>query len=141
MLSRLPSFCRNRAWLGAPPTYLVPAAALTFGIVVGNWLVGPLVSYDVMDRESLRSARHERESVAAASARPNPPPYRTPTPDFGTDSAPRYSALAKERAQAALGGRASHWSAPESDAFAAPEFPSENGPRHDYPVFDRPKVQ
>jgi hypothetical protein len=140
MLSVLIWLHRSRAWLGAPPTYLVPAAALAFGIVVGNWVVGPLVSYDVTDRAALRSASAERESIAAASARPDPSPYRTPTPDFGGGHAPNYGAIAKDKAQAALGRRSLPWNAFESNAFAGPESEGDNAPRHRYPTFDRHKV-
>ena len=38
-------------------------------------------------------------------ARPDPMPYRAPTPSFDLSGPPNYAAAAKEKAQAELGGQ------------------------------------
>ena len=47
-------------------------------------------------------------------ARPDPMPYRAPTPAFDTAGEPTYAAAAKEKAQAELGGQTVDDDVPEA---------------------------
>ena len=82
-------------------------AALAVGAALGNWVIGPAVSNDRIDRPPLPSAKLERAMIDAMSARPDPSPYRTPTPKFDLPAAPQHAELAQKKAQAALVWRSS----------------------------------
>jgi hypothetical protein len=88
-------------------------AAVALGGWLGNWVIGPAVSNDRVDRPPLPSAKLERAMIDAMSARPDPSPYRTATPKFEVKDAPDYSAFAKTKAQAAIGPRFPGHGAPE----------------------------
>ena len=99
----------ERGWLNA-------MAAIAVGMFVGNWVIGPSLSGDPIEPAQLRSGKSEREILQAAIARPDPFPYRTPTPGFDLRDAPRYGAVAKQQAQAELGSRR------ERDAALAEQY-------------------
>jgi hypothetical protein len=85
--------------------FAIVVALIAAGMFIGNWVIGPAISTDIFEHSALPSATRGRATIDAMSARPDPLPYRTPTPAFDTPDAPRYGALAKERAQAEIGGR------------------------------------
>ena len=85
--------------------WLSAMAAVAVGMFVGTWVIGPAFSSDPIDHEPLRSAKAERQMLLAATGRPDPSPYRTPTPAFNMPDTPRYGMLAREQALAALGVR------------------------------------
>ena len=66
-------------------------------------------------------------------ARPDPMPYRAPTPAFDTAGQPTYAAAAKEKAQAELGGQID----PEA-AVEAPSYSMRSS--RAYRAFDRHRV-
>jgi hypothetical protein len=94
----------------------VAVAALALGVILGNWVIGPAVSDDGPVHPPLNSARLEKAMIEAMSARPDPSPYRTPTPKFDFKDAPHYAEIARENARAALGHRMARGAdAPEQD--------------------------
>lgn len=101
----------DTVWLNA-------MAAVAIGMFIGHWVIGPAINYGMPNREPLRSATLERQALDEASARPDPSPYRTPTPAFETSNAPSYAAAAKHKAQAPLGWRGAQ-SLEVPDAFGA----------------------
>ena len=90
-------------------------AAVAVGIFVGTWIVGPAMTHNSPEPPA-PAAQQERTTFEAMVARPDPMPYRSPTPIFDTAGQPSYAASAKERAQAELGG--------PIDPDAAAEAPS-----------------
>ena len=88
-----------------PSALVTVIGALALGVALGDWVLGPALSHDTAERPSLPSAKLERAMIDAMSARPNPSPYRTATPDFDMPNVPHYAALAKEKAENALGRR------------------------------------
>jgi hypothetical protein len=95
---------------------LIAVAALGLGAILGNWVIGPAVSDNGLVRPPLHSAKLEKAMIDAMSARPDPSPYRTPTPKFDVKDAPHYAEIARDRALAELGRRmAERRDAPEQD--------------------------
>ncbi len=82
----------------------VAIAAIGVGMFIGNSIIGPLVSRQIAEPAAASS---EPLSFEAMVARPDPFPYRTPTPTFETSGVPHYAAAAKEKAQAEVNGQAS----------------------------------
>jgi hypothetical protein len=100
---------------------------------IGNWVIGPAVSHDDINAAALPSATQGRAAFDVMVARPDPSPYRTPTPDFDMTAQPRYGAMAKERARAELGGR-------RTVDGTMPEFSSQDSGAADAPVPPRYRV-
>jgi hypothetical protein len=104
--------------------FAIVVALFAVGMFIGNWVIGPAISTPVFDHTPLSSATRERAALDAMSARPDPSPYRTPTPAFGAPDNPHYGALARQRALAAIGGRRAERNSPSAfpeearDAFA-----------------------
>ena len=102
-----------------PPQYRVhrheavaiAIAAIGVGMAIGTWVIGPLVTRGSPERPVEISERTDFEAMAA---RPDPFPYRTPTPEFNMSGAPSYAAAAKEKALAEVDGQPS-----DDDAWQA----------------------
>lgn len=111
--------------LGRPdPLWLSAMAAIAIGMFLGNWVIGPMLNTDAPGRQGLQSAVLEQMTISEASLRPDPSPYRTPTPTFNMPET-HYAASAKERAQASPGWRGNA-TADASQTFdeAMPEAPA-----------------
>jgi hypothetical protein len=106
----------------------VAIVAIGVGMFIGSSIIGPLMSHDSADRPAETLGRATFESMMA---RPDPFPYRTPTPAFDVSGTPNYAAAAKDKAQAERGGPTS-----DDDAWQAPSKTSP-GPRWRYRVPDR----
>ena len=107
-------------------------AAVAVGMFVGTWILGPALT-DNSPEAPAPVAPQERTTFEAMVARPDPLPYRAPTPVFDTAGQPTYAATAKEKAQAELGGQID----PES-AVEAPSYSMRSS--RAYPAFDRHRV-
>jgi hypothetical protein len=104
-------------------------AAVAVGMFVGAWILGPALTHNSPEAPA-PAAQQERTTFEAMVARPDPMPYRAPTPTFDTAGQPTYAAAAKEKAQAELGGQIN----PEA-AAEAPGYPMRSS--RAYPAFDR----
>ena len=101
--------------------------AMGVGLFVGTWVIGPAVTSD--SAETPAPAAQQRTTFEDLVARPDPMPYRAPTPAFDTSGPPSYAAAAKQKAQAEVGGhtvkddsipdapRASRWSSRNYRSF------------------------
>jgi hypothetical protein len=122
--------------LGRPdPLWLSAMAAIAIGMFLGNWVIGPMLNTDSPDRQRLQSAVLEQMTISEASLRPDPSPYRTPTPTFNMPET-HYATAATERAQASLGWRGNA----TADAFQTfDEVPEAPAPRQQFRAsrFDR----
>src|SRR6478736_256982 len=87
----------------ADSTWLNAMAAIAVGMFIGHWVIAPAISTPTPERDPLRQASLDRKAIDEAAARPDPSPYRTPTPAFDTSGAPGYALAAKQKAQASLG--------------------------------------
>src|SRR4029077_8776661 len=74
--------------------------AVAVGMFVGTWILGPALTHNSPEAAPAAAARQERTPFEALVARPDPMPYRAPTPAFDTAGQPTYAAAAKEKAQA-----------------------------------------
>lgn len=77
-------------------------AAIAVGMFVGNWIIGPAITHNSPEATA-PVAQQERTTFEDMVARPDPPPYRSPTPTFSMAGQPSSAAAAKEKAQAELG--------------------------------------
>jgi hypothetical protein len=107
-------------------------AAVAVGMFVGTWILGPALTHNSPEAPA-PAAQQERTTFEAMVARPDPLPYRAPTPAFDTAGQPTYAAAAKEKAQAELGGQID----PEA-AVEAPSYPMRSS--RAYRAFDRHRV-
>ena len=80
-------------------------AAIAVGMFIGHWVIAPAISNGTPEHEPLRSSTLDRKLIEEAATRPDPSPYRTPTPAFDIANAPNHAAAAKQAAQAMYGGR------------------------------------
>jgi hypothetical protein len=108
-------------------------AAVAVGMFVGAWILGPALTHNSPETPA-PAAQQERTTFEAMVARPDPFPYRTPTPTYDTAGQPSYGVAAKEKAQAELGGQVD----PEEAAFEAPGYPMRSS--RAYRAFDRHRV-
>ena len=106
---------------------LAAMAAIAIGMFVGTWVLGPLATRNA---EPPAPQARERVSFEDMQSRPDPSPYRAATPTFDTSGAPNYAAMAKQRAQAALGDDV-------ADDDAAPQPGASSRRRAYYPRHDR----
>jgi hypothetical protein len=90
-------------WWASDTVWLSAMAAVAVGMFVGTWVIGPAISTDSAPREALRSGQFERLSLDEARARPDPSPYRTPTPEFAAPASTNYARIARQKAQASAG--------------------------------------
>lgn len=107
-------------------------AAVAVGMFVGTWILGPALTHNSPEAPA-PAAPQERTTFEAMVARPDPMPYRAPTPVFDTAGQPTYAAAAKEKAQAELGGQVD----PEV-AAETPSYPMRSS--RAYRAFDRHRV-
>ena len=80
---------------------MVAIAAVAVGMFVGTWVIGPMISSGSMSKERVSETPLSYEQMVA---RPDPFPYRTPTPVAEQQAQTNYAAAAKQRAQAEYGG-------------------------------------
>jgi hypothetical protein len=76
-------------------------AAVAVGMFFGAWVIGPAITYNNAD--SPAQAATERTTFQDMVARPDPMPYRAPTPAFDRSGPPEYAAIARERARTESG--------------------------------------
>jgi hypothetical protein len=82
--------------------WLKVMAMVAVGMFVGAWVLGPFFNRSTAGRGPLDSATSLQQALEDASRRPDPSPYRTPTPAFEQVET-HYAAAAKARAQASVG--------------------------------------
>jgi hypothetical protein len=75
---------------------MVAIAAVAVGMFVGTWVLGPMVSSGSTSKERVNETPLSYEQMVA---RPDPFPYRTPTPVAEPQTQTNYAAAAKQRAQ------------------------------------------
>ena len=111
---------------------LAAMAAIAVGMFIGTWLIGPAITRDTAQAPIPPS--QQRTTFEDLVSRPDPMPYRAPTPTFDASGPPNYGAMAKEKAQAELGGEA--W-----DDGSIPELPrTSRWSSRQYRSFDRHRV-
>jgi hypothetical protein len=108
-------------------------ALVAVGMFVGAWIIGPAITHDSPEAQPPAAAQQERTTFEDMVARPDPMPYRAPTPTFDTAGQPSYAAAAKEKAQAEVGGAVD----PDA-AIEAPSYPVRSW--RNYRAFDRHRV-
>jgi hypothetical protein len=80
---------------------MVAIAAVAAGMFVGTWVLGPMISSGPMSKE--HSAIETPLPYEQMVARPDPFPYRTPTPVVEQPTATNYATTARQRAQSEYG--------------------------------------
>ena len=80
---------------------MVAIAVVAVGMFVGTWIIGPMISSGPMSKERDTETPLSYQQMIA---RPDPFPYRTPTPVAEQQAQTNYAATAKQRAQAEYGG-------------------------------------
>ena len=127
---RFPSHLLRMTTFRSEPL-LAAMAAIAVGMFVGTWVIGPAITHDIA--ETPAQATQERTTFQDMVARPDPMPYRAPTPVFDTAGQPTYAAAAKEKAQAGLGGQV------DPDVVAeTPSYPMRSS--RAYRAFDRHRI-
>ena len=106
-------------------------AAVAVGMFVRNWIIGPAITHNSPEAQA-PVAQQERTTFEAMVARPDPMPYRAPTPTFDMAGQPSYAAAAKEKAQAEMGATV--------DPEAMAEEPSNPVVSRSSRAFDRHRV-
>ena len=127
---RFPNHLLQAATFRSEPL-MAAMAAIAVGMFVGTWVIGPAITHD--SAETPAPATQQRTTFEDMVARPDPPPYRAPTPAFDMSGPPNYAAAAKEKAQAELGGQIAD---PDAMAAEAPSAPRESWSRNSR-AFDR----
>jgi hypothetical protein len=107
-------------------------AAVAVGMFVGTWILGPALTHNSPEATA-PVAQQERTTFEAMVARPDPLPYRAPTPAFDTAGQPSYAAAAKEKAQAALGGQVDPETVAETPSYSTRSSRT-------YRAFDRHRI-
>lgn len=97
---RLPSHLLQPATFRSEPM-MAAMAAIAVGMFLGTWVLGPAITYKSPDAPAQAV---ERTTLQTMLARPDPMPYRAPTPSFDQSGPPNYAAIAKEKARAESGG-------------------------------------
>ncbi|MGZ5840574.1 MAG: hypothetical protein ACXWJ8_01395 [Xanthobacteraceae bacterium] len=101
---RFPQHLLNASTCRSEPL-MAAMAAVAVGMFVGTWIIGPSITHNSPEAQA-PAAQQKRITFEDMVARPDPMPYRAPTPTFDTAGQPSYAAAAKEKAQAELGGAA-----------------------------------
>jgi hypothetical protein len=109
--------------------YMAAMALVAVGMALGTWIVGPAVTHDV---SAPPQATQDRLDFDAMVSRPDPPAYRTATPEFDMANAPNYTAAAKAKAQAEMGS-----SDADDDSLEAPVEPAR---RSSWRIYSRPDI-
>ena len=107
---------RISTWRSEP--LLAAMAAIAVGMFLGAWFLGPMLSHNNSDVPG--STARERMNYEQMVARPDPPPFRSPTPTFDSSNAPDYAAAARAQAQGQMSDL------PNGDATAT--IPHGSGP-------------
>ena len=97
---RFPQHLLQASTFRAEPL-MAAMAAVAIGMFVGTWIIGPAITHN--SPETQAPAAKERTTFEDMVSRPDPFPYRAPTPAFDTAGQPSYAAAAKEKAQAEIG--------------------------------------
>ena len=126
---RFPKHLLQMSTLRAEPT-MAALAVVAVSMFVGAWVIGPAITRNSTDVSP--SVSQERPSVEAMNARPDPLPYRAPTPAFDMSGPPNYGAIAKERAQSQAGDALFE----DDDVPPAPSFT----PSRSHRSYDRHRV-
>lgn len=102
----------------------VAVAALLVGFALGDFVIGPAVTDDELAEEAAarRAERFTSRSIDLTRHFPDPPTYRTPTPDFPDHGPSNHAAAARERALNAVAstGAAARPGAPPGPAPLVP---------------------
>jgi hypothetical protein len=115
--------------------YMAAMAVIAVGMFIGAWVIGPAITREPEapaapaqeQAQNQPPAQQQPLSYQAMLSRPDPSPYRAPTPNFGSQGAPNYAEAAREKARAGLGG--------EDEPVA--ENPRRYRASRYYPSFDR----
>src|SRR4051812_50020476 len=83
---RLPQHLLKASTYRSEPLMAV-MAAVAIGMFVGNWIIGPAITHNHPEAQA-PVAQQERTTFEAMVARPDPMPYRAPTPVFDTAGGP-----------------------------------------------------
>ena len=89
---------------------MVAIAAVAVGMFIGTWIIGPMVSQGSTSKE--RDTTETPLSYEQMMARPDPFPYRTPTPTVEQPAATNYAATARQNAQSGYGEYGAEASSP-----------------------------
>lgn len=132
---RFPSHLLTTSTIRSEPL-MAALATVAVGMFVGTWVIGPAITHDT---EPAATMPQERTSFEEMVSRPDPMPYRAPTPAFDSAGPPHYAAVAKEKAQAELGGDVA-----DADSFDRPRetrsYNTRSYRRSLYGPFDRHRV-
>src|SRR5438876_7492974 len=113
---RFPQHLLNASTYRSEPL-MAAMAAVAVGMFVGTWILGPALTRNSPEAPA-PVARQERTTFEDMVARPDPMPYRAPTPTFDTAGQPSYAAAAKEKAQAELGGEINPEAAADAPSYS-----------------------
>jgi hypothetical protein len=123
---------------------VIAVTSLTVGVALGLLAIVPALSELTPSEATPRWDASRFERLVLDVNAPDPPPYRTATPDFGMSTPPGYGAIARANARGASERRAakvrnrskpSQISRQAADAFAFSPAPSIDRPS--YPQRDR----
>jgi hypothetical protein len=128
---RFPSHLLQKATFRSEPL-MAAMAAIAVGMFVGTWVIGPAITHG--SAEAPAQTAQERTTFEDMVARPDPMPYRAATPAFDMSGPPNYAAVAKEKAQAELGGQV------DNESVAEAPRPYRSWSSRNYPRFDRHRV-
>jgi hypothetical protein len=128
---RFPGHLLQTATFRSEPI-LAAMAAIAVGMFVGTWVIGPAITRDSAEPPAQTS--QGRTTFEEMVARPDPMPYRAPTPSFDTSGPPAYAAAAKEKAQAESGGQT------VDDGYVPDASRTYRSSSRNYRSFDRHRV-
>lgn len=134
---RFPAHLLQKSTYRSEP-FMVAMAAVAVGIFVGTWVIGPAVTLNSADAPA--PVARERTTFDAMVARPDPPPYRSPTPAFDMSGPPNYGAAARAKAQAEVGGQSFDYGQGAADESLVQPPSSSRRSSRAYPRFDQHRV-
>jgi hypothetical protein len=132
---RIPSHLLKLSTIRAEP-YMAAMAVVAVSMFVGAWVIGPAITRNTTDVSPAVS--EARPTTSEMIARPDPFPYRSPTPAFDTSGPPSYAAAAKQKAQAEVDGRGAY----DDDGYAErpPAYTGSSRSSRHYRAYDRHRV-